>query len=136
MNTLKLHLLAASLCCAAAVLLSGCEDPPLQPLTVDQLVEDPVMLDGVLMKCNGTSNTQRPGIECKNARIAADRIASGRESIELAKREAAFERSRERLRQQQDMERRQQEEANKVDPYKMPLVPPAPPANPPATASN
>ncbi|MBS0613010.1 MAG: EexN family lipoprotein [Proteobacteria bacterium] len=136
MNGHKTSLLAVSLCCAAAALLAGCEDPPLPPLTVDQLVEDPVMLDGVLMKCNGALGAQRPVTECKNARIAVERIAAEREKVELAQREATFQRSRERLRQQQDLQRRQEEEAKKVDPYKLPVVPPAETGAPPATASN
>jgi len=136
MNRYKTSLLAASLCCVAAALLAGCEDPPLPPLTVDQLVEDPVMLDGVLMKCNGTPGTQRSVAECKNARIAVERIAAEREKIEVAQREAAFERNRERLRQQQELQRRQEEEAKKVDPYKLPVIPPADVGAPPATASN
>lgn len=97
---------------------------------------DPVMLDGVLMKCNGDKGAQRGDPECRNARIAVDRLAKRRESEEIAKREAEFERNRERLRLQQDALRRQQEEARKVDPYKLPLIPPTEPPPAPATASN
>jgi len=136
MNTLKFPILAICMCMASTLLLSGCDDPPLKPLSVDQLVDDPVMLDGVLMKCSERASAQRAPEECRNARLAVDRIAAGRERTEAARREAAFERNRDRLRQQQDMQRRQEEEARKVDPYKLPLVPPSDNQAPAVTASN
>ena len=131
------RILAIAFCSASVALLVACAEKPLPPLSVEELIADPVMLDGVLMKCNAAATSQRPSIECKNARVAVDRIARQREQEEIAKSEAAFERNRERLRQQQDTLRRQQEEAKKVDPYKLPLIPPADPAaQPPATANN
>lgn len=99
-------------------------------------MEDPVMLDGVLMKCNGAKGSQRASVECKNARIAVERMAAQREKEEIAKREAAFERNREHLRLQQEALQRQQDEARRVDPYKLPLIPPVENPAAPTTANN
>lgn len=101
-------------------------------------MNDPVSLDGLLMKCNGGGPSLKSTDACRNARIAVERIAKQREKWELAKAEAAFERNRERLRLQQEALQRQQEDAKKVDPYKLPLIPPhdAPQAAPPTTANN
>jgi hypothetical protein len=136
-NALKFPVAAQLLCCAAALVLGGCSSAPLPARTAEELMEDPVMLDGVLMKCNGAaSSEQRASVECKNARIAVDRLARQREADEVAKRQAAFERNRERLRLQQEALQRQQEEARRVDPYKLPLVPPVESHSAPPTASN
>jgi hypothetical protein len=139
MNPVKtLHFQASLrlLCCAAAVALAACDAAPLPDRTAEDLMTDPVMLDGVLMKCNGAKGTQRASTECKNARIAVERLAKLREKDETIKREAAFERNRERLRLQQEALQHQQEEAKRVDPYKLPLIPPVENAAPPPTASN
>jgi hypothetical protein len=125
------------LCCAAVVAVAGCDSAPLPDRTAEDLMADPVMLDGVLMKCNGAKGTQRASVECKNARIAVDRLAKLREDEENAKREVAFERNRELLRQRQEDLRRQQDEAKRVDPYKLPLIPPVDtPPSPPPIANN
>jgi len=98
---------------------------------------DPVILDGLLIKCEKDKKAQKADVECMNARIAVDRIAAQREKLEAEQRIAAFERNRERLRLQQETQQRQLEEAKKVDPYKLPLVPPGPPSdNVAQTSSN
>ena len=98
-------------------------------------MDDPVTLDGLLMKCGKDKKAQTTDVECMNARIAVDRIAAQTEKLEAEKRIAAFERNRERLRLQQEAQQRQIDEAKKVDPYKLPLVPPGPPADPVAQTS-
>jgi hypothetical protein len=72
----------------------------------------------------------RTDVTCANARTALERIAAQTEAATIAKRQAEFERSRERLRLAQDRERLQQEAATKVDPYALPVIPvdPAPSA--------
>jgi hypothetical protein len=138
MTNLPQKSLAAALCCIAAVALSACKPVPLASTSVEDLMGDPVSLDGLLMKCNGAGPSTKSTDACRNARIAVERIAKQREKVELAQREAAFERNRERLRVQQEALQRQQEEAKKVDPYKLPLIPPrdAPAPSPPTTANN
>ncbi len=99
-------------------------------MTVADLMEDRVTLDGVLLKCNQDLNKSRNDLDCLNARIAVERLASQSEPAEEAKRAAEFERNREQLRQLQDKQRDEQQSKTKVDAYHLPLVPvdPAPPA--------
>jgi hypothetical protein len=120
-------------CLAAALLAAaGCSPRRIPPMTVTDLMEDRVTLDGVLMKCNEKPAYARTDADCVNARIAIDRLASQRiDPAEDAKRAAAFERSREQLRLSQDKLRREQEAKTKVDVYQLPLVPVDPPPPPP-----
>jgi hypothetical protein len=102
-------------------------------------MEDRVMLDGVLMKCDQNHAKARTDSDCINARIAIERLASQTEPAEQAKRAEEFERNREQLRLAQEKQRQEQEAKNpKVDAYHLPLVPvepaPAPPP-PPAEAT-
>ena len=106
-------------------------------MTVTDLMEDRVSLDGVLMKCNQNASKARTDAECLNARIAIERLASQSEPAEEAKRAAQFERSREQLRLSQEKQRQEEEAKNpKVDAYHLPLVPVEPPPPPPAPANN
>ena len=100
-------------------------------MSVSDLMEDRVTLDGVLMKCNQNPAKARTDSDCLNARIAIERLASRSDPAEEAKRTEEFERSREKLRQVQDKQRQEQEAQTKVDAYHLPLVPvePVPPAS-------
>jgi type IV secretory pathway VirB10-like protein len=107
-------------------------------MSVTDLMEDRVMLDGVLMKCNQNASKARTDENCVNARIAIERLASQSEPAEEAKRAAEFERSREQLRMAQEKQRQEEAAKNpKVDAYHLPLVPvePAPPPPPPDNAN-
>jgi hypothetical protein len=100
-------------------------------MTVTDLMEDRVSLDGVLMKCNQNESKARTDTECQNARIAIERLANQSEPAEEAKRAAEFERSREQLRLAQEKQRQEAEAKNpKVDAYHLPLVPVEPPPSP------
>jgi hypothetical protein len=125
--------------CVIAVIAttSACSPRRIPPMTVTDLMEDRVMLDGVLMKCNQNKTKARTDADCLNARIAIERLASKTEPADQAKRAEAFERTREQLRLSQDKQdklRQEQEAKTKVDVYHMPLVPvePAPASTPPA----
>jgi len=110
----------------AAVILAGaaCSPRQIPPMSVDELLQDRVALDGVLMKCNQDHSKSRADIDCVNARIATQRLASKKEPAEEAKRAADFERARERLRSAQEKQRQALEAKNpKVDGYHLPLVP-------------
>ena len=123
-------------CLFALVLgLAACTPRHAPAMTVADLMEDRVTLDGVLMKCNQNPSKARADTDCLNARIAIERLASQSASAEEAKRTAEFERSRDQLRSTQDKLRQEEEEAKaKVDAYHLPLVPvdPPPPASTPA----
>ena len=124
--------------CVAAVVVStaACSPRRIPPMTVTDLMEDRVVLDGVLMKCNQNPSKARTDADCLNARIAIDRLASRTDPAEEQKRTEEFERSREQLRATQDKLRREQEAKTKVDAYHLPLVPVEPPPPPPPPRSN
>jgi hypothetical protein len=120
-------------CLGAAILAtSACGPRQTAPLTVADLMEDRVMLDGVLMKCNQDFSRSHADPDCLNARIAIERLASQSEPAEEAKREEEFEHRREQLRMTQERQRQQEEAKEKVDAYHLPVMPvdPAPPAAP------
>jgi hypothetical protein len=119
--------------CAAVLGGSGCEPKRIPPMTVTELMEDRVTLDGVLMKCNQSLSRARNDADCLNARIAIERLAKDVDPAEVAKRNAEFERSRERLRLAQEKARQDDEAKAKVDAYNLPMVPETPPpaASPP-----
>jgi hypothetical protein len=123
-------------CLGAVILaLAACSPRRIPPMSVTDLMEDRVTLDGVLMKCNRNPSKARTDSDCMNARIAIERLASKSEPAQEAKRMEEFEHSREKLRLAQDKQRQEQEAKAKVDAYHLPLVPveptasPAPPTN-------
>ena len=126
-------------CLGAGILAAAaCSPRRIPPMTVTDLMEDRVTLDGVLLKCNREPYKARTDSECMNARIAVERLASQSERAGEAKRAEEFEHNREKLRLAQDKLRQEQEakEAKaKVDVYHLPLMPmeptatPAPPSN-------
>jgi hypothetical protein len=92
-------------------------------MTVTDLMEDRVTLDGVLMKCNQNPAKARNDSDCLNARIAIERLAKDVDPAEEGKRREEFERSREQLRMVQEKARAEQEAKAKVDPYNLPVLP-------------
>jgi hypothetical protein len=92
-------------------------------MTVTDLMEDRVALDGVLMKCNRSPSRADNDSDCLNARIAIERLAKDVDPAVEGKRKAEFEQSRERLRLAQEKARQEQEAKTKVDAYDLPLVP-------------
>src|ERR1700730_7634101 len=125
--------------CLGAVILAmaACSPRRIPPMTVTDLMEDRVTLDGVLMKCNQNQSKARSDSDCLNARIAIERLASQNEPAKEAKRREEFEHSREQLRLAQEKQRQEREAKTKVDVYHLPLMPvePAPPpAAPPDEA--
>ena len=139
--SLSAQSIIASGCLAAVILATAaCSPRRIPPMTVNDLMEDRVTLDGVLMKCNQNLSKARTDVECLNARIAIDRLASQSDPAQEAKRMEEFERSRDQLRLAQEKQRQEREAKSKVDVYHLPLVPvePTPPqplapndANPP-----
>jgi hypothetical protein len=121
-NTIQ-HIVACAGLCAAILASAGCSPKRVPPMTVSDLMEDRVMLDGVLLKCNQNAMKSRNDTECLNARIAVERLAKDIDPAEEAKHNADFERSREQLRQAQERTRQEQEAKTKVDAYNLPVVP-------------
>ena len=114
--------------------LGACSPRRIPPMTVSDMMEDRVLLDGVLMKCNRDPAKSRSNSDCLNARIAIERLAARVDPAAEAKRAEDFEKSREQLRTLQDKQRQEQEAKNpKVDVYHLPVIPvePAPPPKDP-----
>ena len=112
-------------CCALILPAAACGPREPAAMTVADLMDDRVALDGVLMKCN--EDASRAGNDaCVNARAASERLAHLNEAAREAKRAEEFERNREKLRLV-DEQRRREEEARKVDAYHLPVVPVDPP---------
>jgi hypothetical protein len=111
--------------CVAAVVVStaACSPRRIPPMTVSDLMEDRVALDGVLMKCNSNPEKARADSDCLNARIAIERLAARVDPALEAKRVEDFERSREQLRITEDKKRQEQESKAKVDAYHLPVIP-------------
>ena len=119
---------------AVAMLCIACSPRRIPPLTVSDLMEDRVLLDGVLMKCNRDIAKSRSNSDCLNARIAIERLAARSDPAQDAKRAEDFERSREQLRALQEKQRHEQEaKTPKVDAYHLPVIPvnPTPPPKDP-----
>lgn len=121
--------------CIAAVVVSiaACSPRRIPPMTVSDLMEDRVALDGVLMKCNRDPGKARNDSDCLNARIAIERLAAKVDPAVEAKHAEDFERSREQLRIAEDKKRQEQESKTKVDAYHLPVIPvePIPPPKDP-----
>jgi hypothetical protein len=127
-------------CATLGLLLAGgvgCSPKRVPPMTVADLMEDRVALDGVILKCNQDPAKARNNTDCLNARIAIERLAEQVDPAEEAKRNAEFERSREKLRLDQERARQVEDAKSKVDPYNLPMVPvdAAPTAVSPALSS-
>jgi hypothetical protein len=122
------RIFALGLLCAAVLGGAACAPRKIPPMTIEDLMEDRVTLDGVLLKCNEEPAKSRNTTDCVNARIAVERLAQ--KAVDPAieqKRKAEFERSREQLRLAQDKARQEQEAKTKVDAYSLPVVPVEPP---------
>ncbi len=117
------HILAGGWLCATVLAIAACSPRKAPQLTVEDLMEDRVALDGILMKCDQHPKS-RDSADCENARIAIERLAA--QNIDPAvekKRQEDFERAREQLRLTQERARQEQEAKKKVDPYTLPVVP-------------
>jgi hypothetical protein len=115
--------LSRALLCAAVITAAACSPRRIPPLTVADLMEDTVKLDGVILKCNQDPARARSDADCINARVAVERLGSQHEASREAKSAEDFERSREQLRSLQDKQRQEDEAKRKVDAYHLPLVP-------------
>jgi len=114
------------------VVTAACTPRRAPPMTVAELMDDRVTLDGLLIKCDQDQVKARADTDCLNARVATERLASRSEAAEEAKRTEEFERSREKLRMAEDRQRQEQESKTKVDAYHLPVVPvDAPPGSAP-----
>lgn len=118
------HILALGWLCAAVMASTACAPRRIPPMTVEDLMEDRVALDGLLIKCDQSPSKVRNAADCETARIASERLASQQVDPEVEKRrQAEFEKAREQLRLAQEKIRQEQEAKTKVDAYSLPVVP-------------
>jgi hypothetical protein len=118
------HILAGGWLCAAVLASAACSPRKTPALTIEDLMEDRVALDGILMKCDQHPAKARDSADCESARIAVERLAA--QNVDPAvekKRQEEFERAREQLRLTQDRARQEQDAKKKVDAYTLPVVP-------------
>jgi len=115
---------------ASALSAAGCSPRRIPPMTVADLMEDRVALDGVLMKCNRNPDKARTDSDCLNARIAIERLAARVDPAAEAKRVEEFERSRDQLRATEEKKKQDQESKTKVDAYHLPVIPVEPTPTP------
>ncbi|HTD73844.1 MAG TPA: EexN family lipoprotein [Steroidobacteraceae bacterium] len=108
---------------AAALSAAACSPRRIPAVTVADLMEDRVALDGVLMKCNRNPSQARSDSDCLNARIAIERLASRVDPAADAKRVEEFERSRDQLRAAEEKKKQDQASKTKVDAYHLPVIP-------------
>jgi hypothetical protein len=118
---------------AVIALTAACSPRRIPPVTVSDLMEDRVALDGVLMKCNQNPARARQDSDCMNARIAVERLAAQTDPAAEAKKVEEFEKSREQLRAAEEKKRQEQQSKTKVDAYSLPVIPvePTPPPKDP-----
>lgn len=88
---------------ALLIALAGCTEQP-KPRSVAEFMENEIALYGTLTRCENDPSAATDE-ECRNARRAAERIATIEERALLKAREQAFETARAEYRQRLDRER-------------------------------
>ncbi len=79
---------------------AGCnKEPP--PRSVEEFVENPILLEAAVVRCAANRSETRYDAECVNARQAAKRLDSAKAEARRAELEAQSERKRQQLRRTQ-----------------------------------
>ncbi len=82
-------------------LVAGCAEPP-PPRSVQEFVDNPLVLEAALVRCSRNRAETRYEAECVNAREANKTIAAREEAKRRAEFEAQSERKRQALRRAQE----------------------------------
>lgn len=121
----------ASILAALALASAGCGGPEPRPRTVNDLAQDPAVLQGLAARCAANKHLAVNDPECINARIATERLGQADDAKHDSGKDAEFERLREQRRQREDAKQRAAVQSEpKFDPYSSP-VSIEPPVNPP-----
>jgi hypothetical protein len=106
---------------AAALLLAACAEVEPPPRSVNEFVEDPILLEAAIVRCSRNRDELRYDQECMNAREAVKIVQAREEETRRAELEARSEAKRRALRRRQEAqaearrlaeeERRRREEA-------------------------
>ena len=94
---MKRHL---TLLAAGIALVAGCSEPP-QPRSVQEFLDNPLVLEAALVRCSRNRSETRYEAECVNAREANKIVAAREEAQRRAEFEAQSERKRQALRRAQ-----------------------------------
>jgi len=100
----------------ACGLLAACAKE-LPPPTVDEFVQDPILLEAAMVRCGQNRSSTKYEPECVNAREAINRIARAEEERRRENLEAESERKRRALRRTQEAAaeaRRRAEESERL----------------------
>jgi hypothetical protein len=111
MNALRQTTVFALIC-----LLGACAEEPLPPISVSDFVNDPNLLEAVMVRCAQDRSKTKYDLDCVNARDAANRMASTDREERRKELEAQSERKRKALRRTQQAAteaRRRAEEARR-----------------------
>ena len=82
-------------------LVAGCAEPP-PPRSVQEFVDNPIVLEAALVRCSRNRSETRYDAECVNAREANKIVAAREEAARRAEFEAQSERKRQALRRAQE----------------------------------
>jgi hypothetical protein len=111
-----------SILIGTACLVAACGGPPPPARTVAEFVQDPTLLQGVMIRCEQQRTQGVRDPECANALAAADRLAAEEEARRADERAAEFERQRDQRRAEEELRRKAAEQAApKFDPYSSPV---------------
>lgn len=94
----KMRLVLAA---AIPLLISACAKE-LPPRTVDEFVQNPILLEATMVRCAENRSQKKYDAECVNARDAVNRIAAMQEKARRAELEAQSEQKRQALRRTQE----------------------------------
>lgn len=90
-----------TLLAAGIALIAGCSEPP-RPRSVQEFLDNPLVLEAALVRCSRNRSETRYEAECINAREANKIIAAREEAQRRADFEAQSERKRQALRRAQE----------------------------------
>jgi membrane-bound lytic murein transglycosylase len=96
MMTLRLTFLISGI-----ALIAGCAKPP-PPRSVQEFLDNPLMLEAALVRCSRNRSETRYDAECVNAREANKVVAAREDAERRAEFEAQSERKRQALRRTQE----------------------------------
>ena len=95
MKTLRLNF-----CCSGLLLLAACaEEAP--PISVEELMENPRLLEATMVRCGQNRSETKYEVECVRARDAINRLEVRQEQARRVDLEAQSERKRQALRRTQ-----------------------------------
>lgn len=106
--------------------LGACSQPHHYVRSVEEFMQEPALLHGVVLQCNARVEHAKHERECINAWAAVERLGAADDAQKAPKLEQQFERNREKARialEQRDAATREKP----FDPYRAPVATDAPP---------